>query len=99
MRHGDDSVVNVIPITVRLASSTYVMRMANESIHTPRFCPICGQNSIEAYVRPGALHLYRCGNGHFFMFDWFADFSNAEQERQEQRSAERRSAPRTLASA
>ena len=47
--------------------------MANESIHTPRLCPICGQNSIEAYVRPRALQLYRCGNAHFFTFDWYED--------------------------
>jgi predicted RNA-binding Zn-ribbon protein involved in translation (DUF1610 family) len=36
---------------------------------TPKFCPICGHNSIQRVTKRDVLNLYRCGDGHFFMFD------------------------------
>ena len=43
--------------------------MARESAFPPRFCPICGLDSILPIVRKDVLNLYRCGAGHFFVFD------------------------------
>jgi predicted RNA-binding Zn-ribbon protein involved in translation (DUF1610 family) len=36
---------------------------------TPKFCPICGHDSIRRVTRREILNLYRCGDGHFFIFD------------------------------
>ena len=43
--------------------------MAGEPLKLQKACPICGRNSIRAFERPGALHLYQCEDGHFFLFD------------------------------
>jgi len=43
--------------------------MASVQPNIAKFCPICGRNSIKVFVRPGALHLYQCEYGHFFLFD------------------------------
>lgn len=37
--------------------------------HKPQSCPLCGDESIKMFVRPGSTHLCRCGHGHFFLFD------------------------------
>jgi len=43
--------------------------MASEQLNHPKVCPICGRNSIKAFERPGALDLYQCEDGHFFLSD------------------------------
>jgi len=43
--------------------------MASVQTNIAKLCPICGRNSIKVFVRPGALHLYQCEYGHFFLFD------------------------------
>jgi hypothetical protein len=35
----------------------------------PKFCPICGHDSIKPVTKRGVLHLFRCGEGHYFVFD------------------------------
>src|SRR6478609_4266337 len=35
----------------------------------PNWCPICGCDSMAAFFRPGAIDLYRCGQGHWFFYD------------------------------
>jgi hypothetical protein len=35
----------------------------------PDFDMICGHNSVKRVTRRGVLNLYRCGDGHFFIFD------------------------------
>lgn len=42
--------------------------MANERLF-PKFCPVCGVASIQVLDRPGIHDLYRCGDGHFFIFE------------------------------
>lgn len=34
----------------------------------PKFCPVCGRDSIRVYEREGVLDLYRCGQSHYFHF-------------------------------
>jgi hypothetical protein len=36
---------------------------------TPKFCPICGKDSIQHVSNQQALQLFRCGQGHYFVFD------------------------------
>jgi hypothetical protein len=61
--------VCVIWITSRYCSRQYRWGVQTKPPITPKFCPICGHNSIERVTRPGVLNLYRCGDGHFFIFD------------------------------
>jgi hypothetical protein len=49
---------------------------------TPKFCPICGQDSIQPVTRQEVLNLYRCGHNHFFVFD------PAPEEKQDQSATE-----------
>jgi hypothetical protein len=42
--------------------------MENRNEAYPKFCPICGHDSIEAYERAAAVPLYRCATGHYFLF-------------------------------
>jgi len=59
----------VIQITLIIRISTYREDVESNFPVTPKFCPICGHNSIERVTRRGVLNLYRCGDGHFFNFD------------------------------
>jgi hypothetical protein len=43
--------------------------MQDHSSDIPNFCPVCGGDSVTAYTRLGALHLFRCGSGHWFFFE------------------------------
>jgi hypothetical protein len=43
--------------------------MENKSPVLPTFCPICGRDSLAAFLCPGFFNLYRCAQGHWFFFD------------------------------
>jgi predicted RNA-binding Zn-ribbon protein involved in translation (DUF1610 family) len=59
----------VIWITFSYRSRQYCWDVETDVPITPKFCPICGQNSIERVTEREVLNLYRCGEGHFFIFD------------------------------
>jgi hypothetical protein len=47
---------------------------------SPKLCPICGKNSLEVYKREGAIDLYRCGRGHYFLFSGIDEKEKPNQE-------------------
>src|ERR1700751_2697066 len=60
----------VIQITVISTVNPYGKGVQSNSPAMPKFCPICGHNSIQRATKRGVLNLYRCVGGHYFIFDF-----------------------------
>ena len=55
-------------ITVISTVNPYGKGVQSNSPAMPKFCPICGHNSIQRATKRGVLNLYRCVGGHYFIF-------------------------------
>jgi len=57
-------------ITMEHSKAPYHDRVTYKlTANIPKFCPICGQDSIQNVSGKIILNLFRCGQGHYFIFD------------------------------